>query len=163
MILPPYRRGDLKDQSVETPSITASFSKAWHRSSLCRSSSGYQWHSLDFTQGVLRGEICALCYGPWQTVSGRFYRAAKTGNLAKHLTETTTASRAKGKNQLGYPRSLMAVLGHQHAAGAMRGELDPNSELSAIEQVHYSWSFGVVKRGFQYQNSSTHSMAMDYP
>ncbi len=32
----------------------------------------------------------------------------------------------------------MAVLGHQQAAGAMGGELDPNSELSAIEQVHYS-------------------------
>ena len=30
------------------------------------------------------------------------------------------------------------IRAHQHAAGAIRGEVEPNSELSAVEQVHYS-------------------------
>ena len=68
---------------------------------------------------------------------------------------------SQGKS-IGKSISLMAALEHQHAAGAIRGELDPNSELSAIEQVHYSGSFRMVKRRFQYQNSPAHSMAMDY-
>ncbi len=53
---------------------------------------------------------------------------AETGNMADPLPETTTASRAVRENQLENPRSLMAALGHQHAAGAIRVELDPNSE-----------------------------------
>ena len=40
------------------------------------------------------------------------------------------------------------VLAHQHAAGAIRGELDPNSELSAIEQVQEREALGWSKGGF---------------
>ena len=40
------------------------------------------------------------------------------------------------------------VRAHQHAAGAIRGELDPNSELSAIEQVQQREALGWSKGGF---------------
>ena len=37
---------------------------------------------------------------------------------------------------------------HQHAAGSLKGELDPNSELSAIEQVQQREALGWSKGGF---------------
>ena len=40
------------------------------------------------------------------------------------------------------------VRAHQHAAGASRGEIDPNSELSAIEQVQEREALGWSKGGF---------------
>ena len=40
------------------------------------------------------------------------------------------------------------VRAHQHAAGARRGELDPNSVLSAIEQVQEREALGWSKGGF---------------
>ena len=40
------------------------------------------------------------------------------------------------------------VRAHQHAAGAIRGELDPNSELSSIEQVQHREALGWSKGGF---------------
>ena len=51
---------------------------------------------------------------------------------------------------------------HQHAAGALMGELVPDSELSKIDQVQHREALGRSKGGFSTKHSSSRLMAMAY-
>lgn len=88
-------------------------------------------------------------YGAWQTVSGRFYRWRKQGIWSKLLASLQQQADAEGKiNWEIHFVDGSVIRAHQHAAGARRGELDPNSELSAIEQVQQREALGWSKGGF---------------
>ena len=93
-----------------------------------------------FYPEVLPGEICQnVTYGAWQTISGRFYRWRKKGIWQSILQKLQQQADHSGK--MNWSINFVdgsVVRAHQHAAGAIQGEVDPNSELSAIEQVHYS-------------------------
>ena len=88
-------------------------------------------------------------YGPWQTVSGRFYRWRKKGiwqNLLHRLQQQADAS-----SQMNWEIHFVdgsVVRAHQDSAGAIRGEIDPNSELSAMEQVQEREALAWSKGGF---------------
>ena len=84
-------------------------------------------------------------YGPWPTVSGRFYRWRKQGIWRRILQKLQQQAERAGKiNWQIHFVDGSVVRAHQHAAGARRGELDPNSALSAIEQVQLSCCSRVV-------------------
>lgn len=61
-------------------------------------------------------------YGPWQTVSGRFYRWRKAGVLQQILEQLHQQADAKG--QIDWEVHFVdgsVIRAHQHAAGAKRG------------------------------------------
>ena len=61
-------------------------------------------------------------YGPWQTVSGRFYRWRKDGLWQRILSSLQQQADAKG--QLNWELHHVdgsVIRAHQHAAGAKRG------------------------------------------
>ncbi len=99
-----------------------------------------------------RGDLSAAqwkCYGPRHSVSGRFYRWRSQGIWRPHLTEAPTIAERSGEiNWEIHFVDGSVVRAHQHAAGARRGELDPNSALSAIEQVQQREALGWSKGGF---------------
>ena len=143
-----------KRSSVETPSTLASCPKAWHRSSLHRSSSGYQWHSLDFTYWCSMARFARTL----RTVGLLFQDAISWRRLriwSRILQRLQQQAQAAGKiNWDIHFVDGSVVRAHQHAAGARRGEIDPESQLSVIELCPWPWSSWMVKRWFQYQNSS---------
>ena len=94
-------------------------------------------------------------YGPWGTVSGPFYRWRKQGQWQRIFQALQRQADTQGKiNWEIHFVDGTVVRAHQHAAGARRGTLDPNSELSAIEQVQQckalDWSKGVSALKFTY-------------
>ena len=148
MILPPYRRGDLKDyqwkrlQSLlppQKPDIGRPYTD--HR----RGINGILWI---LRTGAPWRDLPEY-YGPWQTVSGRFYRWRKQGIWQSILQRLQQQAEAAGKInwELHFVDGTV-VRAHQHSAGARRGELEPNSELSAIEQVQEREALGWSKGGF---------------
>ena len=148
MILPPYRRGDLKDNQWKSlqallppqkPKIGRPYTD--HR----RVINGILW--------ILRTGApwrdLPEHYGPWQTISGRFYRWRHQGLWQSILNRLQQQADHSGKiNWDIHFVDGSVVRAHQHAAGAIRGELDPNSELSAIEQVQQREALGWSKGGF---------------
>ncbi len=86
-------------------------------------------------------------YGTWQTVSGRFYRWRKQGIWQRLFVSLQQQAQIAGKiNWEIHVVDGSIVRAHQHAAGAIRGEIDPNSKLSAIEQVQQREACLMVKR-----------------
>ncbi len=148
MILPPYRRGDLKDHQwqrlqpllpPQKPDIGRPCTD--HRlvlnGILWILRTGAPWRDLPEH------------YGPWQTVSGRFYRWRKKGLWQSILQRLQQQADAAGKiNWEIHFVDGSVVRAHQHSAGAIRGKLDPNNELSAIEQVQQREALGWSKGGF---------------
>lgn len=88
-------------------------------------------------------------YGAWATASGRFYRWRKQGLWQQILQKLQQLADAKG--QLNWDLHHVdgsVIRAHQHAAGAIRGAIDPLSLLSATEQVQQREALGWSKGGF---------------
>ncbi len=88
---------------------------------------------------VLRGEICQNAMDSGK-LSQDAFTVGENGEFGKASYRDYNSKPSKGEKSIGISPIVdgSVVRAHQHAAGAMRVELDPNSELSAIEQVHYS-------------------------
>ena len=148
MILPPHNRGDLS--AAQWKRITPLLPP--QKPDIGRP---YQDH-----RRVINGILWILrtgapwrdlpeYYGPWQTVSGRFYRWRKKGIWQSILQRLQQQAEDSGKiNWDIHEVDGSVIRAHQHAAGARRGELEPNSELSAIEQVQQREALGWSKGGF---------------
>ena len=96
-----------------------------------------------FYARVLLGEIYQSITGLGKLSGGRFYRWRKKGIWQRILHRLQQQAEAAGKiNWEIHFVDGSVIRAHQHAAGAIRGELDPNSELSAIEQVQERESLG---------------------
>ena len=88
-------------------------------------------------------------YGAWETVSGRFYRWRRNGIWNQILQSLQQQTDADGKlNWDVHHVDGSVIRAHQHAAGALVGELDPESLLSQIEQVQQREALGRSKGGF---------------
>ena len=88
-------------------------------------------------------------YGAWETVSGRFYRWRRSGIWNQILQSLQQQTDADGKLNWDVDHVDGSVIrAHQHAAGALVGELDPESLLSQIEQVQQREALGRSKGGF---------------
>lgn len=148
MILPPHNRGDLRDLQwkriepilpPQKPVVGRPNND--HRITingiLWILRTGAPWRDLPER------------YGPWGTVSGRFYRWRKQGQWQRIFQTLQRQADTHGKiNWEIHFVDGSVVRAHQHAAGAKRGTLDPNSELSAIEQVQQREALGWSKGGF---------------
>ncbi len=99
---------------------------------------------------VLPGESCQNITDLGKlTVSGRFYRWRQKGSWQNILQRLQQQAETAGKiNWDIHFVDGSVIRAHQHAAGAIRGELDAESELSAIEQVQERESLGWSKGGF---------------
>jgi transposase len=148
MILPSHKRGDLKDEQWERI-------KPWlppQKPVVGRPNNDHRC--------ILNGILWVLRtgapwrdvpqrYGHWETVSGRFYRWRKQGIWSSILQRLQQQADSEGR--LNWEIHFVdgsVVRAHQHAAGAIRGELDPNSHLSEIEQVQEREALGRSRGGF---------------
>lgn len=88
-------------------------------------------------------------YGCWQTISGRFYRWRQQGIWQSILHKLQQQADHSGLLdwQLHFVDGSV-IRAHQHAAGAIRGQLDPNRERTTIEQVQQREALGRSKGGF---------------
>lgn len=87
-------------------------------------------------------------YGAWETVSGRFYRWRRSG-WDQILQKLQQQADANGKlNWEVHHVDGSVIRAHQHSAGALMGELDPESLLCEIEQVQQREALGRSKGGF---------------
>ncbi len=132
MILPPHNRGDLS--AAQWKRIASNLPP--QKPAVGRPNNDHQT--------IINGILWVLrtgapwrdipeSYGPRHSVSGRFYRWRKKGIWRPHLTKAATIAERSGKiNWAIHFVDGSVVRAHQHAAGARRGELDPNNNLSAI-------------------------------
>ena len=132
MILPPHNRGDLS--AAQWKRIAPNLPP--QKPAVGRPNNDHQT--------IINGILWVLrtgapwrdipeSYGPRHSVSGRFYRWRKKGIWRPHLTKAATIAERSGKiNWAIHFVDGSVVRAHQHAAGARRGELDPNNNLSAI-------------------------------
>ncbi len=136
MILPAYRRGDLKDYQWQRLQPLLPRQKpdiGRPRTAHRRVINGILW--------ILRTGApwrdMQEYYGPWPTISGRFYRWRKQGMWPTILQKLQQqADRSGEMNWSLHVVDGSVVRAHQQAAGAIRGEVESNIELSAaIEQV----------------------------
>ena len=149
MILPAYRRGDLKDHQYSS------------LQPLLPPSKPYTGRPYSDHRRFINGILWILRTGaPWRDLrwalrtegllsDGRFYRWRKKGIWQNILQRLQQQAETAGKiNWDIHFVDGSVIRAHQQAAGAIRGELDPNSELSAIEQVQERESLGWSKGGF---------------
>ena len=98
---------------------------------------------------VLRGEICQNITGHGK-LSQDAFTVGENGEFGKAFyRDYNSKPRTQGK-LIGISPIVdgSVIRAHQHAAGARRGKLEPNSELSAIEQVQQREALGWSKGGF---------------
>ena len=155
MILPPHNRGDLS--AAQWKRIAPNLPP--QKPAVGRPNNDHQT--------IINGILWVLrtgapwrdipeSYGPRHSVSGRFYRWRKKGIWRPHLTKAATIAERSGKiNWAIHFVDGSVVRAHQHAAGARRGELDPNNNLSAIapwrrlpsSRHHQKWARPGTKTG----------------
>jgi transposase len=148
MILPAYKRGDLKAEQWKRiePLLPP------QKPVVGRPNNDHQ-QTINGILWVLRTGApwrdVPEQYGCWQTVSGRFYRWQKQGVWQNILQALQQQADKEGKiNWEIHFVDGSVIRAHQHAAGARRGKLDPNSTLAPIEQVQQREALGWSKGGF---------------
>lgn len=135
MILPPHRRGDLTNTQwqklkpllpPQKPTVGRP-SNDHHRTIngiLWILRTGAPWR--DLPEG----------YGAWETVSGRFYRWRRTGLWQRILARLQSTCGCRWQTELGHSfRRWQCHPCPPACSRGEKGELNPDSELSAIEQV----------------------------
>ncbi len=104
--------------------------------------------SCGFSEPVLRGGISRSAMVQGILSQDAFTEPRKQGIWQRLLQALQQQAEAKG--QIDWEINFVdgsVIRAHQHAAGAVRGEIDPNSELSAIEQVQEREALGWSKGG----------------
>ena len=148
MILPPHNRGDLS--AAQWKRIAPNLPP--QKPAVGRPNNDHQTiinKSCGFSEPVLRGGISPIAMDPGKPSQDAFTEPRKQGIWQRLLQALQQQAEAKG--QIDWEINFVdgsVIRAHQHAAGAVRGEIDPNSELSAIEQVQEREALGWSKGGF---------------
>ncbi len=98
---------------------------------------------------VLPGEICQNAMDPGKLSQDAFTVGVKRESGARIFQRLQQQAEDSGKiNWDIHFVDGSVIRAHQHAAGTIRGEIDSNSDLSAVEQVQQREALGWSKGGF---------------